>query len=213
MKTTPKKAILGTKVGMSQIFMEDGSVIPVTVIAAGPCVVVQKKTAENDGYDAVQLGFYDLKEKAANKPKKGHFAKANVPLKKYLREVRLENAAETNVGDEIKVDVFSEGDRVDVTGTSKGKGYAGTVKRWGQHRGPMSHGSQYHRGAGSMGAAATPSKVIKGKRLPGHMGFERVTVQNLSVVKVDPENNLLCVKGAVPGAKGGLVIIKDTVKV
>lgn len=207
-----KKAILGTKLGMSQIFMEDGTVVPVTVIAAGPCVVVQKKTAETDGYDAVQVGFGDQKEKLANKPKKGHFAKANVALKKHIKEFRLENAAEMNVGDEIKVDTFAEGERVDVTGISKGKGFAGSIKRWGQHRGPMTHGSGYHRASGSMGACSTPSKVRKGKRLPGHMGVEKVTVQNLDVVKIDTENNLICLKGAVPGAKGGLIVIKNTVK-
>lgn len=207
-----KKAILGTKLGMSQIFMEDGTVVPVTVIAAGPCVVVQKKTVETDGYDAVQVGFGDQKEKLANKPKKGHFAKANVALKKHIKEFKLENAAEMNVGDEIKADTFAEGERVDVTGISKGKGFAGSIKRWGQHRGPMTHGSGYHRASGSMGACSTPSKVRKGKRLPGHMGVEKVTVQNLDVVKVDAENNLICLKGAVPGAKGGLIVIKNTVK-
>lgn len=207
-----KKAIMGTKLGMSQIFMEDGTVVPVTVIAAGPCVVVQKKTVENDGYDAVQVGFGDQKEKLANKPKKGHFAKANVALRKHVKEFRLENAAEMNVGDEIKVDTFAEGERVDVTGISKGKGFAGSIKRWGQHRGPMTHGSGYHRASGSMGACSTPSKVRKGKKLPGHMGVEKVTVQNLDVVKIDAENNLICLKGAVPGAKGGLIVIKNTVK-
>lgn len=207
-----KKAILGTKLGMSQIFMEDGTVVPVTVIAAGPCVVVQKKTVETDGYDAVQVGFGDQKEKLANKPMKGHFAKANVALKKHIKEFRLENAAEMNVGDEIKADTFAEGERVDVTGISKGKGFAGSIKRWGQHRGPMTHGSGYHRASGSMGACSTPSKVRKGKKLPGHMGVEKVTVQNLDVVKVDAENNLICLKGAVPGAKGGLIVIKNTVK-
>ncbi len=207
-----EKAILGTKLGMSQIFMEDGSVVPVTVIAAGPCVVVQKKTVETDGYASVQLGFGAVREKSVNKPEKGHFAKADVALKKYLREFRLENADQMNVGDEIKADVFAEGDRVDVVGISKGKGFQGSIKRWGQHRGPMAHGSGYHRGSGSMGACSTPSKVRKGKHLPGHMGAERVTVQNLGVVKIDLENNLLCVKGAIPGAKGSLVMIKNTVK-
>lgn len=207
-----EKAILGTKLGMTQMFYEDGKVVPVTVVLAGPCVVIQKKTGENDGYDAVQVGFGERKESRANKPEKGHFSKADVAVKKYVRELRLDNAADYNVGDEIKADVFAVGDRVDVTGTSKGKGYAGAIKRWGQSRGPMSHGSGYHRGAGSMGAASSPSRVMKGKKLPGHMGVDKVTVQNLDIVKVDAEKNILFVKGAIPGAKGGLVIIKNTVK-
>jgi len=206
------KAILGRKLGMTQLFDEEGRVVPVTVIEAGPCTVVQKKTVDNDGYDAVQVGFLDRKEKNINKPLKGHFDKAKVGYKRYLREFKLANAAQLNVGDEIKVDIFAKGDRVDVTGYSKGKGFAGAIKRWGAHRGPMAHGSGYHRGAGSMGAATDPSKVFKGKKLPGHLGVEKVTIQNLEVVKVDAEKNLLLVKGAVPGSKKGLVMIKNTVK-
>ena len=207
-----KKAILGTKIGMTQIFDADGKVIPVTVIAAGPCVVVQKKTVDNDGYEAVQVGFGEVKEKALNKPMKGHFAKADVANKKYLKEFRLEDCASLNVGDEIKADVFEAGEKIDVTGISKGKGFAGPMKRWGLHRGPMSHGSGYHRGSGSMGACSNPGRVMKGKKLPGHMGVARVTVQNLEVVKVDAEQNLILLKGAVPGNKGGLVTIRNSVK-
>lgn len=207
-----KKAILGTKLGMSQIFLEDGRVVPVTVIEAGPCVVVQKKTVQTDGYDAIQVGFGEKKEKNYNKPQKGHFAKANVPLRKHVKELKLENAAEMNVGDEIKADAFEVGESVDVVGISKGKGFAGVIKRHGQHTGPMSHGSGFHRAPGSMGACSDPSRVMKGKKLPGHMGVERVTVQNLDIVLVDLENNLICVKGSIPGARGGLVVIKNTVK-
>jgi len=207
-----QKAILGKKIGMTQIFTEDGLVIPVTVIEAGPVSVVQKKTVENDGYTAIQIGFVDAKEKAMNKPEKGHFDKANVGGKKFLKEFRLDDDAAYNVGDEIKADIFAEGDKIDVTGISKGHGYAGTVKRWGTHRGPMTHGSGYHRGVGSMGACSTPSRVMKNKRLPGHMGVEQVTIQNLDVVKVDAEKNLILVKGAVPGPKGGILTIKDSVK-
>ncbi len=207
-----KKAILGTKVGMTQIFGENGELIPVTVVLAGPCTVVQKKTAENDGYEAVQVGFGEVKEKSLNKPMKGHFAKADVANKKYLREFRLEDCSALNVGDEIKADIFEAGEKIDVTGISKGKGFAGPMKRWGLHRGPMSHGSGYHRGSGSMGACSNPGRVMKGKKLPGHMGVVRVTVQNLEVVKVDTENNLILLKGAVPGNKGGLVTIRNSVK-
>ncbi len=207
-----KKGILGKKIGMTQIFAEDGRLIPVTVVEAGPCSVVQKKTVENDGYSAVQLGFGDKKEKNVNKPMKGHFAKAGVAPKRYLRELKLDNAEELNVGDEIKVDMFEAGDVLDVTGTSKGHGYAGTVKRWGTHRGPMSHGSHYHRGPGSLGACSSPSRVYKGKKLPGHYGVDKVTIQNLDLVKVDTERNLLLVRGSVPGPKGGLLIIKNAVK-
>ncbi|MBE7030016.1 MAG: 50S ribosomal protein L3 [Ruminococcaceae bacterium] len=207
-----QKAILGKKLGMTQIFTEDGLVIPVTVVEAGPVTVVQKKTVETDGYDAIQVGYTDAKEKHINKPLKGHYAKAGTELKRVLREFRLENAAEFNVGDVISVDVFAEGDKIDVTGISKGKGFAGTVKRFGTHRGPMTHGSGYHRGAGSMGACSTPSRVMKNKKLPGHMGVEQVTVQNLDVVKVDVEKNLILVKGAVPGPKGGMLTIKNSVK-
>ena len=207
-----QKAILGKKLGMTQLFTEDGVVIPVTVIEAGPVAVVQKKTVENDGYDAIQVGYGDCKDKALNKPQKGHLAKAGVSNKRHLREFRLEDTSAYNVGDEIKVDVFAEGDKIDVTGISKGHGFAGTVKRWGTHRGPMTHGSGYHRGVGSMGACSTPSRVMKNKRLPGHMGVVQVTVQNLDVVKVDAEKNIILVKGAVPGPKGGIVTIRNTVK-
>ena len=206
------KAIIGKKLGMTQVFTPEGRLVPVTVIEAGPCTVVQKKTVETDGYEAVQLGFGDKKEKKVTKPQKGHFDKAGVTAKRVLREFRLTGAADLNPGDTVSVEVFAEGDKIDVTGISKGKGYAGTVKRFGTHRGPMAHGSKYHRGPGSMGACSTPSKVMKGKKLPGHMGVDRVTVQNLIVVKVDSERNLLLVKGAVPGARGSIVTVKDTVK-
>ncbi len=207
-----KKAILGTKLGMTQIFNEDGKVVPVTVILAGPCTVVQKKTAETDGYEAVQVGYGEVKEKSLNKPMKGHFAKADIAAKKYLREFRLEDVSNLNVGDEIKADIFEAGEKVDVTGTSKGKGFAGPMKRWGLHRGPMSHGSGYHRGSGSMGACSSPGRVMKGKKLPGHMGVETVTVQNLEIVKVNADENIILVKGAVPGSKGGLITIRNGVK-
>ena len=207
-----QKAILGKKIGMTQIFTEDGLVIPVTVIEAGPVSVVQKKTVENDGYTAIQVGFADVKDKKLNKPEKSHLAKAGVANKKYLKEFRLDDDSAYNVGDEIKVDIFAAGDKIDVTGISKGHGYAGTVKRWGTHRGPMSHGSGYHRGVGSMGACSTPSRVMKNKKLPGHMGVDQVTVQNLDVVKVDAEKNIILVKGAVPGPKGGVLTIRDSVK-
>ena len=209
-----EKAIIGKKVGMTQIFDEAGHVIPVTVIEAGPCTVVQKKTAEKDGYEAVQLGFEDVAEKKLTKPELGHLKKAGDARKKYLKEFKLSNSAELNVGDEIKVDTFAEGDRVDVTGISKGKGYAGVIKRYGAGRTPTTHGGgPVHRHAGSMGPATDPSRIFKGKIGAGHMGVDQVTVQNLSVVKVDPELNMLVVCGAVPGPKGGLVTIKSTVKV
>ncbi len=207
-----KKAILGLKVGMTQIFNKEGKAVPVTVIAAGPNVVVQKKTVENEGYSAIQVGFDDKAEKKVTKPIKGHFAKAKVATKRYLREFRLEDAAAYEVGQEIKADVFTEGERVDVSGVSKGKGYAGAIKRHNFHRGPMRHGSKYHRAAGSMGASSDPSRTIPGKKLPGHMGAENTTVLNLEVVKVDPEKNVILVKGGVPGIRGSLVMIKDTVK-
>ena len=207
-----KKAILGKKIGMTQFFRADGTMIPVTVIEAGPCPVVQKKTVANEGYDSVQLGFAELRDKLANKPRKGHFAKANVKAMRYLREFRLEDAASYEVGQIVKADVFAEGDKVDVSGTSKGHGFQGVVKRHHQGRGRMTHGSHFHRAPGSMSACSDPSRVFKTKNLPGHMGSEHVTVQNLEVVRVDAERNLLLVKGAVPGAKGGLVTVKSTVK-
>lgn len=207
-----KKAILGKKLGMTQLFDENGALIPVTVVEAGPCRVIQKKTVDNDGYEAVQIGFGEKKEKHTTKPMQGHFKKAGTGYMKYLREFKLENAAEMSVGDEIKVDTFEIGETVDVTGISKGKGYAGTIKRWGNHRGPMTHGSHYHRGPGSLGACSTPSRVMKGKKLAGHLGVDKVTVQNLEIIKIDAEKNIVAIKGAIPGAKGGLVIIKNSVK-
>ena len=207
-----KKAILATKVGMTQIFNEDGVLTPVTVLQAGPCAVTQVKTVENDGYSAVQVGFGEIREKLVNKPRKGHFAKAGVSNKRYLREFRFDNAEEYQVGQEIKVDIFSEGDKVDATAKSKGKGFQGAIKRHGQSRGPMTHGSKFHRHAGSTGACSDPSKVFKGKGMPGHMGSVRVTVQNLEIVRIDTENNLILVKGAVPGPKKSMVMLKDSVK-
>ena len=207
-----KKAILATKVGMTQIFNDEGVLIPVTVLQAGPCVVTQVKTEKNDGYSAVQVGYMDKREKLVNKPMKGHFDKAGVSTKRFVREFKLDNAAEYELGQEIKVDVFEAGDHIDATATSKGKGYQGAIKRHGQSRGPMAHGSKYHRHAGSNGAASDPSKVFKGKKMPGQMGNKQITVQNLEVVRVDAENNLLLVKGAVPGPKKSLVTVKETVK-
>ena len=207
-----KKAILATKVGMTQIFNENGSLIPVTVLQATPNVVTQVKTVENDGYAAVQVGFGEIRDVLVNKPRKGHFAKAGVANKRFLREFKFENAAEYTVGQEIKADIFAEGDKIDVTGISKGKGFQGAIKRHGLSRGPMKHGSKYHRHAGSNGPATTPGRVFKGKHMPGHMGAVKVTVQNLEVVKVDVENNLILVKGAVPGSKQALVTLKETVK-
>ena len=223
-----KKAILATKVGMTQIFTEDGALVPVTVLQAGPCVVTQVKTAENDGYSAVQVGFVDKKERIVNKDKngkkeivhrhgvnkalKGHFDKAGVSCKRYVREFRLDNAEEYTLGSEIKADVFAAGDKIDASAISKGKGFQGAIKRHGQHRGPMAHGSKFHRNQGSNGACSSPSRVFKGKGMPGHMGCVKVTVQNLEVVRVDAENNLLLVKGAVPGPKKALVTVKETVK-
>ncbi len=207
-----KKAILATKVGMTQIFGDDGALTPVTVLQAGPCVVTQVKTAENDGYSAVQVGFADKREKLVAKPQKGAFDKAGVSYKRYVREFRFEDAESYEVAQEIKADVFSVGDKIDATAISKGKGFQGAIKRHGQSRGPMSHGSKYHRHAGSNGSASDPSRVFKGKKMPGRMGGRQITVQNLEVVRVDAENNLLLVKGAVPGPKKGLVTIKETVK-
>lgn len=208
-----QKGIIGKKMGMTQIFDENGKVVPVTVVEAGPCPVVQKKTPESDGYTAVQLGYGDVSAKKVTKPAKGHFDKAGVAPKRTLREFRLADISGMNVGDIVKADVFAAGEHVDVVGTSKGKGYAGAIKRWGQHRLRESHGSgPVARHAGSMGSCSTPSRVFKGKKLPGHLGAERVTVQNLKVVKVDAENNLIAIKGAIPGAKGSVVCIFDSVK-
>ncbi len=224
-----KKAILATKVGMTQIFNEDGVLVPVTVLQAGPCVVTQIKTVENDGYSAVQVGFADKKEKivnkdasgkreiihrhGVNKAQAGHFKKAGVSAKRYIREFKFENAGDYTLGAEIKADIFAEGDKIDASAISKGKGFQGAIKRLGQHRGPMKHGSKFHRHQGSNGACSSPSRVFKGKGMPGHMGCVKVTVQNLEVVRVDAEKNLLLVKGAVPGPKKALVTIKETTKV
>ena len=207
-----KKAIIGRKVGMTQIFDEKGNVIPVTVIEAGPCSVVQVKTVETDGYDAVQLGFGSVKEKKLNKPEKGHFTKVKVTPVKHLREFRLADVSNVKVGDEIKADVFTAGETVDIQGTTKGKGFQGVIKRHGQSRGPMGHGSMYHRRPGSMGSTSTPGRVFKGKNLPGHMGMETVTIQNLEVVRVDLDKNVILVKGSVPGNKGAILKIRNSVK-
>ena len=223
-----KKAILATKIGMTQIFNEDGVLVPVTVLQAGPCVVTQVKTVENDGYAAVQVGFVDKKEKIVNvdkngnkeirnrhgvtKAEKGHFDKAGVSYKRFVREFRFENAEEYSVKDEIKADIFAAGDKIDASAVSKGKGFQGAIKRLGQHRGPMAHGSKFHRHQGSNGASSNPSRVFKGKGMPGHMGAKKITVQNLEVVRVDVENNLILVKGAVPGPKKSLVTLKESVK-
>ena len=206
-----KKAILGKKIGMTQIFDENGKAIPVTAIEAGPCTVIQIKTVDNDGYQAVKLGFGEVKENKLTKPKKGEFAKANITPKKHLREFRLEEIS-YNVGDEIKADIFTAGDAVDITGTSKGKGFQGVIKRHGQSRGPMGHGSMYHRRPGSMGSTSTPGRVFKGKRLPGHMGANTITIQNLEVVAVDLDKNVILVKGSVPGVNGAILKIRQSVK-
>lgn len=208
-----QKGLIGKKIGMTQLFDESGKVIPVTVVEAGPCVVVQKKTTENDGYEAVQVGFGDVKVRRVNKPEAGHFKKADVAPKKVLKEFRLDDISALNVGDILKADVFAVGDRVDVVGTSKGKGTAGAIKRWNFSRLKESHGTgPVARHAGSLGACSDPSRVYKGKKLAGHLGAERVTIQNLDIVKVDAENNLIAVKGAIPGPKGGIVVLADTVK-
>ncbi len=206
------KALIGRKVGMTQIFNEEGHVIPVTAIEVGPCVITQIKTVEQDGYTAVQLGFGDVKENKLTKPVKGKFDKANVTPKKHLKEFRVDSVDGMNVGDELNADTFVVGDKVDVQGTSKGKGFQGVIKRWGQHRGPMGHGSMYHRRPGSMGPTSTPGRVFPGKHLPGHMGDVTVTVQNLEVVKVDLDKNVILVKGSVPGAKGAILRVKSSVK-
>ena len=206
------KTLIGKKVGMTQIFDETGKVIPVTVIEAGPCLVAQVKSIETDGYNAIQLGYGDVKESKLNKPEKGHFAKAKLALKKHLREFRIDSIDGVNVGDEIKVDTFQVGNKIDVQGTSKGKGFQGVIKRHGQSRGPMGHGSMYHRRPGSMGPTSTPGRVFKGKKLPGHMGRVTVTIQNLDVVRVDLDKNAILVKGSVPGAKGAILKLKTSVK-
>ena len=206
-----KKAILGKKIGMTQIFDENGKAIPVTAIEAGPCTVIQIKTVDNDGYQAVKLGFGEVKENKLTKPKKGEFAKTNITPKKHLREFRLEEIS-YNVGDEIKADIFAAGDAVDITGTSKGKGFQGVIKRHGQSRGPMGHGSMYHRRPGSMGSTSTPGRVFKGKRLPGHMGANTITIQNLEVVAVDLDKNVILVRGSVPGVNGAILKIRQSVK-
>ena len=206
------KGLIGKKLGMTQIFDEQGKVIPVTVIEAGPCVVAQVKTVESDGYNAIQLGFGDVKESKVNKPEKGHFTKSKLPLKKHLREFRLDSVENINVGDELKADTFTAGDQLDIQGTSKGKGFQGVIKRHGQSRGPMGHGSMYHRRPGSMGPTSTPGRVFKGKKLPGHMGSQTITIQNLEVVRVDLDKNVILVKGSVPGAKGAILKLKTSVK-
>ena len=207
-----KKGIIGKKIGMTQIFDEKGNVIPVTVIEAGPCVVAQVKTTQTDGYNAIQLGFGEIKDKHINKPEAGHFAKAKLANRKHLREFRLEDISSYKVGDEVKADVFEAGEKIDVQGISKGKGFQGVIKRHGQHRGPMGHGSMYHRRPGSMGPTSTPGRVFKGKKLPGHMGRTTITIQNLDVVRVDMDKNVLLIKGSVPGPKGAILKIKSSVK-
>jgi len=207
-----RKAILGKKLGMTQIFDENGKVIPVTVVEAGPCVVIQKKTIENEGYEAIQVGFGEVRENLRNKPMKGHFAKAGVSLRRYVKELRLENSVDYEVGQEIKADVFAAGDKVDVSGISKGKGFAGVIKRWNFHRGPETHGSKFHRAVGSMGASSDPSRTFKNKKMPGHMGNVNTTVLNLKVAKVMPEKNLILIKGGIPGPNKGLVVIRNSVK-
>ncbi|MGL5086635.1 MAG: 50S ribosomal protein L3 [Clostridium sp.] len=207
-----KKAILGKKIGMTQIFDENGRVIPVTVVEATPCVVVQKKTIQKDGYDAIQVGFGEIREKLVNKPKKGHYAKAGVSLKRRLKEFRLEDCSTYEVGQEITANVFVAGDKIDVSGVSKGKGFQGVIKRWNANRGPMTHGSKFHRAVGSMGASSDPSKTFKNKHMPGHMGAVNRTVQNLEVVKVIAEKNLILIKGGIPGPKKGTVVISNAVK-
>ena len=207
-----EKAIIGKKIGMTQIFDEKGLVVPVTVIEAGPCVIAQVKTVETDGYNAIQLGYGDVKENRINRPEKGHFAKAKLTPKKHLREFRVTDVADATVGNEVKADVFEAGDKIDVQGTTKGKGFQGVIKRHGQSRGPMGHGSMYHRRPGSMGPTSTPGRVFKGKKLPGHMGRVTVTIQNLDVVKVDTDKNVVLVKGSVPGPKGAILKLKTSVK-
>jgi large subunit ribosomal protein L3 len=207
-----KKAILGKKVGMTQVFAEDGTIIPVTVVEAGPCTVIRKKTVERDGYEAVCVGFEDIREGLVNKPKMGEFTKADVAPKRHTSEFKFENVADYEVGQDIKADIFEAGDSVDVSGISVGHGFTGPIRRWNQSTGPMTHGSKFHRGPGSMGAASSPSRVFKGKRLGGHWGSEKVTVQNLQVVRVDVERNMLLIKGSVPGRRGALITVRQSVK-
>lgn len=207
-----KKAIIGKKLGMTQIFDENGKIVPVTVVEAGPCVVVQKKTVEKDGYDSIQVGFGDVREKLVNKPKKGHFAKAGVALKRIVKEFRLEDISSYEVGKEITADIFEKGEKIDVSGVSKGKGFQGTIKRWNAHRGPMSHGSKFHRAPGSMGGSSDPSRTFKNKKLPGHMGNVNTTVLNLQVAKVIKEKNVILIKGGIPGPNKGIVVIRNSVK-
>lgn len=207
-----KKAIVGKKLGMTQVFRNDGTMVPVTVIQAGPCPVIQKKTEEHDGYNAIQVGFAEIRERLVNKPILGHFKKAGVAATRYIKELKLEDAASYEVGQVIKADVFQEGDKVDVSGTSRGKGFQGVIKRHNQHRGPMTHGSGYHRGVGSMSANTYPGEIFRNKNLPGHMGNVKVTVENLEVVRVDADRNLLLIKGAIPGATGSMVVVRNTVK-
>jgi len=207
-----KKAIIGKKIGMTQIFNENGKVIPVTVVEAGPCVVVQKKTLDNDGYEAIQVGFDEIREKLANKPRKGQFAKAGVSVRRTLKEFRLDDINQYEVGSEIKADVFGAGEKVDVSAVSKGKGFQGAIKRWNQQRGDMTHGSKFHRAPGSMGASSDPSRTFKNKRMPGHMGSVNTTVLNLEVVKVIAEKNLILIKGGIPGPNKGTVVIKDSTR-
>lgn len=207
-----KKGIIAKKIGMTQIFSEDGSLIPVTVLQAGPCYVTQVKTIENDGYEAVQVGFDDVREKLVTKPVKGHLDKAGVQTLRFMKEFKFENASDYKLGQEIKADIFEAGDKIDVTGKSKGKGFQGAIKRHGQSRGPMAHGSKYHRHAGSNGACSDPSKVFKGKKMPGQMGAVKVTVQNLEIVRIDAEDNLILVKGAIPGPRKSTVVLKESVK-
>jgi large subunit ribosomal protein L3 len=207
-----KKAILGRKLGMTQVFNENGKIVPVTVIEAGPCVVVQKKTTEKDGYEAIQVGFDDIRTNLVNKPKAGHFNKAGVSLKRVLKELRLEDCSSYEVGQEFKADIFTAGEKIDVSGVSKGKGFQGVIKRWNAHRGPMSHGSKFHRAVGSMGASSDPARTFKNKKLPGHMGNVNTTVLNLEVVKVMPEKNIILIKGGVPGPNKGFIVIRNSVK-
>ena len=211
-----KKAIVGKKIGMTQVFTDDGRLVPVTVVEAGPCKVVQKKSVESDGYAAVQVGFDAIPEnrakKLVSKPLKGHFQKAGVAATRYLRELRLDNAAELEVGSDLTVTQFIPGDKIDVCGVTRGRGFTGAIYRWNQHTGPMAHGSKYHRGVGSMSANSDPSRVFKNKHMPGHYGVERVTVQNLEIVRIDTERNLLLIKGAVPGPNGGLLLVRNAVK-